>query len=317
MNYRAWIGSVNDDASTVAQAIDTGLAAVERLPNRGERWAVKLNLTYPSYLPGVVNSPIFVEGLCRWGSDRGVKIILIEGDGGNGAYSTQDTFDGNGITATAKKYGMETAVLSETPWEWRETSVRGRRIRLPYAPFFVRRDFDRFVTAPLFKNHIYTYVTLGMKNLWGCIPDAYRIFYHHLLNHGIVALTKELRPDFSIFDGIVATRGRGPIDGQPLTMNCVMTCGDVGTGEAAALRVMGVPLAKVHHLRIAQAEGLMPQLDRVDWQSDPTHHLRNDFVVTRSVINHLTVNLARSPKMQRLVYPLATFVGDLCRGQSN
>jgi uncharacterized protein (DUF362 family) len=231
-----------------------------------------------------------------------VKIVLVEGDGGNGAYSTRDTFDGNGITATAGRYGMSTAVLSETPWEWRETAVGGRTVRLPYSPFFARREYDRFVSAPLFKNHIYTYVTLGMKNLWGCIPDAYRIFYHHVLDHGIVALMKELRPDFSIFDGLVATRGRGPIDGQPLDMNAVMTCSDVGAGEAAALHVMGVPLSKVRHLRIAAREGLMPGPDRVEWRSDPTPFVRDDFVVTRSVLNHLTVNLARSPRMQRLVY---------------
>lgn len=136
VDHRAWIGSVGQDPGRVAGAIDEGLGAVGRLPSRGERWAVKLNLTYPTYLPGVVNSPAFVEGLCRWGADRGVKLILVEGDGGNGAYSTQDTFDGNGITATARKYGMSTAVLGETPWEWRETPVAGRTVRLPYSPFF-------------------------------------------------------------------------------------------------------------------------------------------------------------------------------------
>lgn len=229
-----WIGSVNRSAQCIAATIDAGLTGVGRIPARGERWIVKLNLTYPTYLPGVVNAPAFVEGLCQWASDRGVRLILIEGDGGNGSYSAQDTFDGNGVSQIAKKYEVGCVSISETPWEWRETKVAGKIIKLPYSPFFRRQDYDRFIVAPLFKNHIFTTVTLGMKNLWGCIPDAYRMYYHCHLDHGIVALCKELQPDFSIFDGLIAMRGRGPMEGHPLDMNAVMVSSNVGVGEAAA-----------------------------------------------------------------------------------
>ena len=172
LDHSVWIGSVERSAQCVAEAIDAGLTGVGRLPARGERWAVKLNLTYPTYLPGVVNAPAFVEGLCQWARDSGVRLILIEGDGGNGSYSSQDAFDGNGVSQIAKRYGASCVSISETPWEYRETPVASKIIKLPYSPFFRHRDFDRFVTTPLFKNHIFTTVTLGMKNLWGCYPGC-------------------------------------------------------------------------------------------------------------------------------------------------
>lgn len=290
------------DAGGVALGLSRLLPQIGLIVRRAETWVVKLNLTYPQYLPGVVNSPVFTEGMCRWASDSGIKLIFIEGDGGNGAYSAQDTFDANQVTAIATRYGMSVASVSEKPWEIRETIVAGRPVRLPYSPFFRRHQYDRLVTAPLFKNHVYTLVTLGMKNLWGCIPDAYRMYYHHLLDRGIVALVKELEPDLSIFDGLVGLRGRGPMDGRPVAMNTLMVAANVGAGEVAALRVMGLPLERVRHLSIAKSEGLVPDADALEWTTDPTRFVRDDFIMNRSFLDRASITLGRFPKLQRLTY---------------
>jgi len=301
-NKVAWIGRIDESFESIAAALDVGIAEVGHMPVVGQVWAVKLNLTYPKYLPGVVNSPTFIEALCRWGRERRVKLIFIEGDGGNGSYSAQETFDGNGVTDLARRYDMRCASVSEKPWEWRVTDVGGHAIRLPYSPFFRRREYDRFVTAPVFKNHIFTIVSLGMKNLWGCIPDPYRMYYHHVLDEGIVALSKELLPDFSVFDGLVALRGRGPMDGNPVDLNAIMVTSDVGTGEVAAVAVMGLALEKIRHLRLARQEGLVPPLDKLVWATDPSPFKRSDFQVERSWLNWLSIGLARIPKLQRAIY---------------
>ena len=302
MINNACIQAVQQTPESVAAALEDGLGAVNRLPGSGERWAIKLNLTYPTYLPGVVNAPVFVEGLCQWAGDRGVKIIFIEGDGGNGSYSAQDTFDGNGVSDIARRYGMKCVSISEKPWGWHETEVQGRIVRLPYSPFFRRKEYDYFITTPLFKNHVLTVVSLGMKNLWGCIPDAYRMYYHHVLDAGIVALYKELQPDFSIFDGLIALRGRGPMDGKPVQMNAVMVSSNVGAGEAAALRIMGISLDRVRHLQLAHKEGLIPLPEEVQWLSDPEPFQRSDFILERSWLNYLSIWIGQLPRLQRVIY---------------
>ena len=306
----AWIDRVEVSPALVARAIDGGLAATGKLPAPGETWAVKLNLTYPRYLPGVVNSPIFVEGLCRWAADRRVRLLLIEGDGGNGSYTAEDTFAGNGVSALADRYGMRCVSVSRKPWHWRTTKVGGKSIRLPYSPFFQERPYDRLIVTPLFKNHVFTYVTLGMKNLWGCIPDAYRMYYHNILDEGIVALVRELQPEFSIFDGLVALRGRGPMDGKPVDMNAVMVADSVGAGEAAALSLMSVKIQKVRHLYLARQEGLMPSPDQVRWLNDPAPFIRDDFLLDRSLLNYASIQLARFPLLQRIIYhsPLSSII---------
>jgi uncharacterized protein (DUF362 family) len=286
----------------VQDAIAGSLTALGVHPRRGDTWAIKLNLTYPGLIPGVVNSPVFVEGLCRWGADAGVRIVLVEGSGGNGAYSAADAFDATGVTAIAARYGMTTHSVSEQPWEWRETPVMGQTVRLPYSPFFRRREYDRFLTAPVFKSHVFTIVSLGMKNLWGCIPDAYRMYYHHLLHRGIVALYTELRPDMAIFDGLVGLRGRGPMDGEPVTLNAVMVSTTVPAGEVAALELMGVDIEQVTHLAMARAEGLMPSPSDLLWHGRPTNMPMGDFSVQRNLLNYASIALTRSPALQRLVY---------------
>jgi uncharacterized protein (DUF362 family) len=296
------IDRVTPVPESVAAALDTQLAWLGNEPRPGDVWAVKLNLTYPTYLPGVVNSPIFVEGLCQWASDRRVRLQLVEGDGGTGSYSALDAFSFNGLTPIAERYGVQLVTVSEKPWQWRETSVDHKVVRLPYSPFFARHEYDRFITAPLFKNHIFTVATLGMKNLWGCIPDPYRMYYHHVLDHGIVALTKELRPDFSIFDGIIALRGRGPMDGFPVEMNAVMCAENVGAGEVAALRIMNIDLKRVRHLSIALREGLIPESADLSWRDDPREFERHDFQMQRTLLNYGSIMVGKFPRLQRLVY---------------
>jgi uncharacterized protein (DUF362 family) len=299
-SHLASVKAIGPSVASVAAALDETLAGVGRRPAHGATWSVKLNLTYPTYLPGAVNSPLFVEGICLWARDSGVTLHFIEGDGGNGAYTAADAFAGNGVTGLAAKYGMQCLSISEKPWIWKETKIGNRVVQLPYSPYFDRREFDSLITTPLFKNHIFTVVSLGMKNLWGCIPDAYRMYYHYVLDAGIVALQRELRTDFSIFDGHIALRGRGPIDGSSFEFNTVMASSDVGTGELAALELMGIGIERVKHLQIAKLERMVP--DKVHWVGDPAPFVRSDFILERTLINHLSILVGKWPRLQNLIY---------------
>jgi uncharacterized protein (DUF362 family) len=286
----------------VARAVGEGLDWAGISPAHGDRWVIKLNLTYPEYIPGVVNSPRFVEGLCQWGRDAGVRLNFIEGDGGNGSYSARDAFRANQVEAIAERYGMQLSSLSEEPWEWRDTEVAGQVVRLPYSPFFSRREYDRFVTAPLFKTHVFTRVTLGMKNLWGCIPDGYRMYYHHLLNRGIVALYKELQPDFTIVDGVYGLRGNGPMDGEALPLDVVMVAGSVPAGEIGALVAMGVAEDEVAHLTLARRERLLPMASQLIWSGGAPPQRLGEFTLQRTMLNYASIALSRLPRLQRIVY---------------
>ncbi|MCP5113638.1 MAG: hypothetical protein GY953_22625 [bacterium] len=83
-------------------------------------------------------------------------------------------------------------------------------------------------------------------------------------------------------------------------MDTLMVSSDTPAGEAAALEIMGAPLERVRHLEIAREAGLLPA--RVRWLTDPAGFRRNDFVLERTWLNHLSVRVAAAPWLQRAIY---------------
>ena len=164
------------DAEALASQLSTLLRDVGRPPRPQERWVVKLNLTYPIYVRGAVNSPLFVEALCILAAGSSVHLTFVEGDGGNGSYSASEAFDGHGLNRLGQRYGCKCVALTSTPWTWRSTEVCGSTVTLPYSEPLLDRQFDAFISAPVIKNHVFTTVSLGFKNLWGCIPDPHRMY---------------------------------------------------------------------------------------------------------------------------------------------
>jgi hypothetical protein len=81
-----------------------------------------------------------------------------------------------------------------------------------------------------------------------------------------------------------------------------MVAADVGTGEAAALSIMGIPLERVQHLRLAREEGMVPASTDVAWSADPTAFKGSDFTVRRSWLNWMSIGLAKLPACQRAIY---------------
>ena len=112
----------------------------------------------------------------------------------------------------------------------------------------------------------------------------------------------KLRPDLSIFDGLVGLRGRGPMDGEPVPLNAVMVSTTVPAGEVAALELMGVEIGRVTHLAMARSEGLLPSPSDLVWHGRPAKVPVDDFSVRRNLLNYASIALTHSPALQRLVY---------------
>jgi uncharacterized protein (DUF362 family) len=299
---RVGIESCEGHPDDTLSVLENVIAFTGRSPSPGEHWVVKPNLTYPTYLPGAVNSPRFLDAFARFAADHRIRLTFVEGDGGNASYTALDAFEGNGFPRLAERYGVEYRSLTAGRWTYRETVVAGRRIRLPYSEFLLRRQFDRFITAPVLKNHVFTVVSLGLKNLWGCIPDPYRMYYHHKLDAGIVALGIELKPDFAVVDATTGMRGSGPIDGEPCEVNLLIASETAGAGDVACLELLGIPISAVGHLSLAASEGLLPDAGLLKWSRPVDEFARHDFVMKRPGLARVSIILANHPRWQRMVY---------------
>ena len=289
------------EESTIREAVEDIITRYIK-QKRGDVIFLKPNLVLPFYVPGVCTNRGLLETLCSVLNDRGYKIVLCEGDGGLAAFSSNKAFSGNGLLRLGKRFGVHFLSLSLLPREEVVQCIAGRQIRFQLPGVLVKREFDYFVNVPVLKVHILTKVSLSMKNLWGCIPDPYRIHYHHILDHGIVALWKIIKPDLSIIDGIVAADGNAPINGFPVPLGVIIAGDQDATVDKVATALMGIPFKKVKHLVLAEREGLIRKWDQIRLTQPLDKFLVHRFKPRRRLSNWPGIFLGKYPKLQGLIY---------------
>ena len=126
-------------------------------------------------------------------------------------------------------------------------------------------DFDIIVSIPVMKMHMHTGVTLGVKNMKGCLWRRSKVALHMLppvegreekpLDIAISDMSWALRPHLTIVDGSVGMEGIGPSAGAPKRLDVVLVGADAYAVDAAACVLMGTAADKIPHLRIGADRG--------------------------------------------------------------
>ncbi|TKS58707.1 MAG: hypothetical protein EWM72_02828 [Nitrospira sp.] len=277
------------------------------------RVAIKPNLTYPFYKPGVTTSPALLEAVVKLLRTRTPHITIVESDGGSYAWPAQQAFKGHHIDEICARYGARAVNLTEYPREWAETEILGRRIRLEMSRLLLHGT-DVFITMPVPKVHVMTHVSLGFKNQWGCLPDVKRLRNHAEFPYKVLAINKLLKPKLAIFDGTYFLNRTGPMDGDPIRMDLLIASDDIGAGTLACCELMQITPRSVRHLRFAMREGLMPaSLNNVTLNTDLAAFVGPKFTLQRSLTHWLTLGVFHSKLATRIAYdsPMAKPLHDI------
>jgi uncharacterized protein (DUF362 family) len=113
------------------------------------------------------------------------------------------------------------------------------------------------ISAAKLKTHASTKVTLGMKNMFGLLPDKFKGKYHARgISKVVVDINTVLKPALTLIDGFVGMEGKGPTDGTPIKMDLIIAGKDVVATDATAARVMGFDPMEISHIRRAYEKGL-------------------------------------------------------------
>lgn len=126
-------------------------------------------------------------------------------------------------------------------------------------------EHDVIVSIPVMKTHMHTGVSLGIKNMKGCLWRRSKVDLHMLpplpgstektLNLAIADMATVLRPHLTIIDGTIGMEGLGPSAGDAKPFGVVVVSADVLAADAVACRLMGISPAEIPHLRLAAAKG--------------------------------------------------------------
>ena len=252
------------------------------------RVALKPNLTYPYYRPGITTSPAVIRETVKVLLDYTPNISVVETDGGYGAWEAEEAFSGHGLLEMEKQFGIQIVNLTLEPSELISFRSGFRNHTMPL-PVRLLRETDLFITMPVPKIHCMTGLTLGYKNQWGCVPDPMRLRRHHIFDDAIVAINQALKP-VVLSDGIYFLDRNGPMDGCPVRMDYIIAADSVGAFDRYVSEVMGYPWRRVSHLRRAAALGDMPcDLGQIEANESPECARTHLFRLDRSVRNYIAL----------------------------
>ncbi len=124
-------------------------------------------------------------------------------------------------------------------------------------------EADTIINLPKLKTHSFTYLTLAVKNIFGCIPGPRKAQWHvKTAQQGstyfarmLLDLCTLIKPALSIVDGIVAMEGKGPGFGDPKDLGLIVAGTDAVAVDAVIAELLGVPPEHYPILHIALNEG--------------------------------------------------------------
>jgi uncharacterized protein (DUF362 family) len=310
--FARWLRLENGDDAHLAGELAALLQGAGRW--HGQRVYVKPNFTAPVYRPGVTTSPrvlaALVEALCRIEA----RPVIIESDGSLNSWTADEAFDSHGVRDLERRFGVVAVNLT------REATVRtnllGRRrrqisIELPRR---LMNEPGILFSVPVLKTHAFTMITLGLKNLWGCIPSPQRLLYHSVLPDVLSGLLSLWGPGWSLIDGSWAMDGFGPIHGNVFPLHVLLLSSPILAGDVLASRFMGVEVESASHLRYALTQHGMPRVENDPEMICPVGAMRT-FRPRGDLLQHLAQIVFHSQALSRLVYlsPLAHLKSRLVR----
>lgn len=174
---------------------------------------------------------------------------------------------------------------------------------------------DVVINLPKVKSHLQLTMTLGVKNLFGCVPGKMKAWWHleagkdrDRFGEMLVETARAIAPDLTILDGIIAHEGNGPSSGEPRDLGMLGASTDVFALDRAVLELLGVDPAIVPTAAASQRLGVCPDLADIkfpqqrpadlavdDWKL-PDALMPIDFGVPRilrSTFKHLYIRFVR------------------------
>ena len=215
---------------------------------------IKVNfITTKTWDTGATTDPIVVEAIIKRLKHLPVEIFVVESDAT--MTNADKAFEATGMSEMCKQNGAQCLNLRHVEDKVKIDIPNGETLKDITVPRIVTES--AIISAAKLKTHMSTKVTLGMKNMFGLLPDKFKGKYHAKgINKVIVDINTVLKPALTVIDGFVGMEGRGPSGGTPVKMDLIIAGKDVVATDATAARVMGFEPMEISHIRIAYQKGL-------------------------------------------------------------
>lgn len=133
-------------------------------------------------------------------------------------------------------------------------------------------EADVIINLPKIKSHMQLTMTMGVKNLFGCVPGKMKAWWHmeagkdaSRFGEMLVETAKAIQPNLTIIDGIIAHEGNGPSAGEPRKLEILGASRDVFALDVAIADILNVSSEIVPTLVAQKRLGLCSELKEIEF----------------------------------------------------
>ena len=211
---------------------------------------------------GVVTTAMIMEDIVTLLREYGCNDITI----GEGPMLTPEfrmdtakAYERSGVLALSERLGVPLVDLNEE--EFVKMDLEGKKMKISKRSL----EADFLINVPVLKTHRQATVSLGLKNLKGCLHNMSKRHFHRYGLHRLIALLNTvIKPDLTIIDGIYALQ-RGPWGTDAPRLDLIIAGKDVLSCDIVGATVLGYDPNEVLHLReFAEMTGRSLDVEAVD-----------------------------------------------------
>lgn len=239
--------------------VKKALSALDLSRIKGKSVLIKPNIGRAASIGRGYNThPQTIAGVIETMQNAGAVKIAV-GESPLVGIDTLEAFKKGGVTDVAEKYGVELIDFDKhKPIEKEIPDGRVLEKTKICSPVF---EYDLIVSVPVAKTHMHTGVTLGIKNMKGCLYRHEKVRYHQMeylnkefpektLDSAISDLATILLPDLTVIDGYIGMEGLGPSGGEAKQSDfCIASWNPLGADTYGCI-LMGLKPEDIPHLRL-------------------------------------------------------------------
>ncbi|MBN2372484.1 DUF362 domain-containing protein [bacterium] len=256
---------VNYDQTEVKRVISDSLepfGGMSGFVKAGQRVALKPNLLRPSHPDNSVTThPAVVGAVAELVEQAGGRAFIIDSPGAGIPF----------IPSALKRLYKECGYMEISPpvelnfdCRFKNVSYKEGKILKRFEILNAILEADVIINLPKVKTHSFTYITCGVKNLFGVVPGLYKPAYHGRFDDQddfalmLIDLCTFLRPSLTICDGITGMEGDGPSWGRKKSLGLIASSANPFLVDFLISYTIGFDPIKIPGIRLAIEYGLCP-----------------------------------------------------------
>jgi uncharacterized protein (DUF362 family) len=214
---------------------------------------IKVNfITEKTWDTGATTDPIVVEAIIKKLKKLPIEIFVVESDAT--MTNADKAFEITGMKEMCKQNGVECINLRYLKDKVKLLVPHYETLKEIVVPKIVTES--AIISAAKLKTHMSTGVTLGLKNMFGLLPDKFKSKYHFKgINKVLVDINTVLKSTLTVIDGFIGMEGRGPSTGRPIQMDLIIAGKDPVATDSIACRIMGFNPHKIGHIQKSYKKG--------------------------------------------------------------